>query len=294
MAPLQRLLLMVALLLPPPMAGGTPLGASATSILVGVRPGTGRGLPLLGFGNEVTLQNVADPALAAAGKVAGSRLLRYPGGAPSDAWNWELGCQENASSGGCTDVYVGLYGGSFGTARPEEWALYANRSGSPLTVFDLNVVSSNASFQVEGLRRMAAAGVPVTHLEFGNELYAGQQNGGKWSDGAGYARAMRPFLAATKAAFPDAQTAVVGSGWWPRMDARWNMEVLNGTAATAATFHFYSSLDTHGITDATVADRAPLLLAQAFSTAAQIHADAEATIPQRLRIWVTEFGHYGT
>lgn len=105
---------------------------------------------------------------------------------------------------------------------------------------------------------------------------------------------MRPFLSAAQAAFPEAQTAVVGSGWWPGMDAGWNSQVLDNTSATAATFHFYVSIDTHGITADTAAARAAGLFETAFGTAEQIRADAEAQIPERLRIWVTEFGHYGT
>ena len=269
---------------------------AAASVLVGVTPGSKRGLPLLGFGNEATLQNVDDGLLAAAAAAAGSRVLRYPGGAPSNTWDWALGCclnQSDPATAACTRAAWNDEGG-YGTATPTQWARYANRSGSPLTVFDLNVVTSNASHQVAGLRALAAHGVPVTHVELGNELYDGQQNLGRWSDGAGYAAAMLPFLAAARAAFPAALTAVVGSGWWPGMDPRWNSQVLSGTTANATTLHFYTSLDTVGITAATAAARAPGLFAAAFATAERIVADAEAQIPARLRIWVTELGHYGT
>ena len=53
-------------------------------------------------------------------------------------------------------------------------------------------------------------GVPVTHIELGNELYDYQQNLGKWSDGKGYAEAMLPFLARIGAAFPQAQQFLSG------------------------------------------------------------------------------------
>ena len=165
---------------PPPGAG----------VLVGVSPGSRRGLPLLGFGNEAALQNVADEGLAAAAAAAaGSRVLRYPGGAPSNTWDWAKGCCENMTDPALRCVRAAWNDqGGFGTATPAQWARYARSSGSPLTVFDLNVVTSNASHQVEGLQQIAAAGVAVTHLEFGNELYDGQQNLGRWSDGAGYVR----------------------------------------------------------------------------------------------------------
>eukprot|EP01046_Picozoa_sp_COSAG06_P080569 COSAG06_NODE_27836_length_585_cov_1.370370_1_plen_88_part_10 len=61
-------------------------------LVVGIRPNSSRGLPLLGFGNEIVLQDVDDAALAAAAAAAGGRALRYPGGAPSNSWDWRLGC----------------------------------------------------------------------------------------------------------------------------------------------------------------------------------------------------------
>jgi hypothetical protein len=274
---------------------------SDDGVSVRLRAGSRRGLPLLGFGNEAVLQHVDDPALAAAAAAAGGRALRYPGGAPSNSWDWRLGCctaiPPNETTPACVSGAWNDFDG-YGRAPPATWARYVNRSRSdgvaPLTIFDLNVVESNVSYQLEGLRSLAAAGVEVSMLEFGNELYDGQQNLGKWADGKGYAAAMEPFLAELTAAFPQAKTAVVGSGWWPGMDAGWNKAVLENTSATAATFHFYTALDTHGISEATVAARAPGLLTAAFATANHIHADAEATIPSRLRIWVTEFGHYGS
>ena len=270
-------------------------------LVVGIQPNSSRGLPLLGFGNEIVLQDVDDAALAAAAAAAGGRALRYPGGAPSNSWDWRLGCctviAPNETAPTC-GRHAWNDNDGYGHAVPASWARYVQRSSvggeQPVTIFDLNVVESNVSFQLEGLRALAKAGVKIEMLELGNELYDGQQNLGRWSDGAGYAKAMKPFLAALTAAFPEAKTAVVGSGWWPGMDSGWQSAVLENTTATAATFHFYTSLDTHGISEATVAERAPVLLSEAFATAEHIHADAERTIPSQLRIWITEFGHYGS
>ena len=51
--------LLLALLLAPLLQ---PAVAKSSSVLFDVRPGNSRGLPLLGFGNEVVLvQNVGDP-----------------------------------------------------------------------------------------------------------------------------------------------------------------------------------------------------------------------------------------
>ena len=122
--------------------------------------------------------------------------LLESGGSPSDSFDWQTGCA--LVEGNATDPFCATYG----AATPQRWARYVNHSGRPAVVFDLNVVGTNASYQLEGLRRFEADGVPIELIEFGNELYAWQQNGGKWSDGAGYAKAMRPYLAALQAAFP--------------------------------------------------------------------------------------------
>ena len=139
---------------------------------------------------------------------------------------------------------------------------------------------------MEGLRRLAAAGVPVTHLELENELHDGQQNLGRWCDGAGRRRARRGDAPVPLGGGgPEALAAVVASCWWPGMDAGWNSQVLGNTTATAATFQFYTSprtsLDTLGITAAL---RARGSFATAFATSEQIRVDAEAQIPERLRI----------
>ena len=268
-------------------AASTPPPPPPPHRVVSLRPGSSRALPLMGLGNEVVEQNIGDFALAAAAAAAGSRVARFPGGSPSDGFDWKTGCA--LVEGKATDPFCATYG----AATSQRWARYVNHSGRPAVVFDLNVVGTNASYQLEGLRRFEADGVPIELIEFGNELYAWQQNGGKWSDGAGYAKAMRPYLAAMQAAFPKAKTAVVGSGWWPRMDSNWNKAVLANTTATAATSHFYTELYTSGITAATVAARARPLLNQAFVTAKQWQIDAEATIPHHLRIWVTEMGELG-
>lgn len=42
---------------------------------------------------------------------------------------------------------------------------------------DLNVVQTNASYQLEGLRAFEAHGVPVQFIELGNELFDVYQGG---------------------------------------------------------------------------------------------------------------------
>ena len=192
-------------------------------------------------------------------------------------------------------------------APPPVWARYLNASNwtapgadiasftAPLratTVFDLNVVTSNVSWQVAGLRSFRGQGVPIERVEMGNELWDPVQNQKRWADGAGYLAAMQPYLSAVGAAFPRAQLALVGMGAGSAANAAWNRAVLaapGSRAAHAATVHFYTPL---GIGSRPVEpSQAAGILATAFKAVAQQQAHADATIPAAMRIWVTEFGH---
>ncbi len=277
----------------PEFTVGRLQGADDTVVATLSTRSSPRRLPLMGFGTELVWQDAVDSSLAAAASNAGSRVARYPGGTPSNFWDWS--CEHEAC---CTAKSLAppsprCEDHGYRKCPPETWADFVNdrrRGAHPETVFDLNVVQTNASYQVQGLQRFVAAGVPVKWVEFGNELYDPAQNQGAWTDGVGYASAMQPYLQAVAAAFPDAHTAVVGSA----SDTAWNAAVLTNTTASAATIHFYTPLEVAGINDTTVAARAPMVLGAAFDNAARIEEHVQNTIPEQLRIWVTEFGHTGT
>jgi hypothetical protein len=260
--------------------------ATVSEALVSLSPNASRELPLMGFGTELVWQDATDQRLAAAAATAGSRLLRYPGGSatPSNFWDWSCENQACCTAESLAESRCEDHG--YPKVPPETWATFAKNSGSPPTIFDLNVVQTNASYQLEGLRRFAAAGVPVQMIEFGNELYDPGQNRGAWKDGGEYAEATAPYLQVMAEAFPAAQTAVVASDE--------NQDVLADTPATAATVHLYTPIMTRGLTNSNVAARAAPLLALAVERAQSVHAFTEASIPSRLRLWVTEFGHMGS
>lgn len=229
--------------------------ATVSEALVSLCPNASRELPLMGFGTELVWHDATDQRLAASAATAGSRLLRYPRGTPSNFWDWSCENQACCTAESLAESRCEDHG--YPKVPPETWATFARNSGSPPTIFDLNVVQTNASYQLEGLRRFAAAGVPVQMIEFGNELYDPGQNRGVWKDGGGYAEAIAPYLQVMAEAFPAAQTAVVVSD----ENRQWNQDVLADTPATAATIHFYMPLMTRGLTNSNVAARAALLLA---------------------------------
>ena len=69
--------------------------------------GQPRPTPLLGFGGEYVFQSVADASLDAALAGAASAGTRFPGGTPSDYFNWRTGWLRpppNTGCGGCDEL----------------------------------------------------------------------------------------------------------------------------------------------------------------------------------------------
>ena len=269
-------------------------------VLVGIAPtNTTRPLPLLGFGTELVWQTTNDTGnLAAVAAAAGSAVARYPGGTPSNYWDWQCDsangtcCTAESVAKGQSAKCIGALGQT-GTG-PAAWADFIKAAKRPTpTVFDLNVVQTNASYQLAGLQQFAAHGVPIELLEMGNELFDVYQGG--WSTGAGYRQAIEPYLSTMRAAFPDALVALVGHELHGgRSAVAWNEEVFNNTnmsAADAATIHIYTIVNSVGINNETVAARAPELLASAWQFPGAQAGFLEATIPPHYKLWVTEMGH---
>ena len=80
-----------------------PAAVAPPVVLVTLDRNFTRGVPLLGFGNELAWQRANDSALAAAVAAAGSAVARYPGGTPSNFWDWRSGCSCTCPLGGCWD-----------------------------------------------------------------------------------------------------------------------------------------------------------------------------------------------
>ena len=64
------------------------------------------------------------------------------------------------------------------------------------TVHDLNVFSMSTEQSIAELEALAAAGVVVTHLELGNEIYITKKYGWRYPTAVDYAAACAPVVAA--------------------------------------------------------------------------------------------------
>lgn len=158
-------------------AGAPPTQPSGCPVVVGIDSANkSRALPLLGFGTELVWQSTNDSGLLAAASVAaGSRVARYPGGTPSNYWDWSC---SHGNKTCCTELSlarkeVGKCSGAMGQAptKPAAWAQFVHHALRRATIFDLNVVQTNASYQLAGLKEFESLGVPVEFLEMGNELF---------------------------------------------------------------------------------------------------------------------------
>ena len=263
---------------PPPPSVASPVGAP-------------RAPPLAGFGNEIVFQNTGDAQLGAALAAAGSALQRFPGGTPADYFDLRAGWLLSPTGPGC--------GGCDALPRraapPAALAGYlgATRQRAVLVV---NQLTAGLDDALAGLRAEAAAGVRVEMLEMGNEMFDATRADvlAAYPQPADYARKMANWSDALAAAFPAARIAWVGlANDWDARTRAWNAEVfpLAPASVSAATVHLYPGLPPLNLTDAS---QYPALLAGLFPLLGQYRDYTDASIPARLRIWVTEWGTWST
>eukprot|EP01012_Entosiphon_sulcatum_P045099 TRINITY_DN6005_c0_g1_i2.p1 TRINITY_DN6005_c0_g1~~TRINITY_DN6005_c0_g1_i2.p1 ORF type:complete len:450 (-),score=84.00 TRINITY_DN6005_c0_g1_i2:134-1483(-) len=268
--------------------------AVATQVTVdaqGERP-----VVLYGLGNELVFQSVNDTQLNTLVRQTYGSVARYPGGTPSDYWLWSIGWINRTSDrSGCSNLPVR-------SADPSEWALYAKAAGAdaPLhTVFDLNQLQTNLSYQIEGLLAHQKAGTPIRYIELGNEMYDSTRPDvlARYPQPADYAAAMQSWVEGLRGAFPPAslRIAIIGCSYWEGQQGReaaWNSQVLTSPAAQmadAATIHVYIHLPDGYVNQTAV----PGIMATAFGQLEMQRLHLQQSVPSHLGLWVTEFGTFG-
>eukprot|EP00937_MAST-01D_sp_MAST-1D-sp2_P002722 g2722.t1 len=193
---------------------------STLTASVSQKAGSQRELPLLGLGNELVWQSVNDTRLAAAVRETGAAVGRYPGGTPSDYWDWRAGWASDVA------------GDPVRRATPADWAVYASAAGARRTLLVLNQLTANVSEAVAGLDAHAAAGTDVALVEMGNEMYDSTRADvvQAYPNGSAYARKMAAWAARVRARHRAAKVALVAMTWreanGPR-EAAWNGQVFD-------------------------------------------------------------------
>ena len=173
--------------------------------------------------------------LADAVKATGSALGRYPGGTPSDYWDWRTGW---ASDVGSSPVRA---------ATPSDWAAYTLRTGggrsgdvaaassppsSPTrSILVVNQLTGNLSEALAALQAHAKAGTDVSLVEMGNEMYDSSRPDvvKEYPNGTTYAAKMSVWASAIKKEHPAADVALLAMTWRPGgngpREAAWNAQV---------------------------------------------------------------------
>ena len=267
---------------PPPLPPPPPFATTAT-----VATELERKIVLYGYGNELAFQSLNDSVLNAAIAASGAVIGRYPGGTPSDYWDWQ--------SGWATDLkgYAGPR-----PATPTTWAEYTKATETTFSVFDTNQLTRNLSYAIAGLKAHEAAGQVIQYVELGNEMYDSSRSDvmAAYPNGSAYAAKMAEWTREIKAAFPQAHVALIGCRWNAYRKAReddWNKQVLQNpisAQADAATFHIYCPFDENDNSSSPV--NLGKHLAQAFFRVEQNKQHVAMTVPAQMALWVTEMGIY--
>ena len=266
---------------PLPLQQPQPMAASLRTNLT-------RPLVKYGAGNELCWQSLFDPGLVAAARALGGGIGRFPGGTPSDYWDWQTGWASDVAPSPVRP------------ATPAGWRSWARAVALDDSILVMNQLTRNLSYGLAGLRAHEAAGTPVRYVELGNEMYDASRPDvlQAYPTPADYATKMANWTAAVKAAFPAAQVALIGvraqTDHQPR-EIGWNQQVLQNPVshqADAATLHIYCG----GMPGSHQAPPAPAgfgaLLGGAFGYVGRNRAMVRESVPRRLRLWVTELGVY--
>ena len=262
--------------------------------------------PLVFGMNDVlgTIVNLTytDTALVSAVKALGVGALRHPGGTVANYWTMANGTYvgpDGTSASGCSNPphwnYC-KYEQRIAAHPPRTFSAeaFARGVGSEIgaTVHDLNVFSMSTAQSIAELEALAQAGVVITHLELGNEIYISKNYAWRYPTAQDYAAACLPIVAAAKRIFPKVRIAVVGDCCG---NAGWNGNLSTQTMllreVEAVTMHKY------GPPPGTV-DLLPLASQRSFIAAAGeiVSAQMAATMRQHypgLALWRTEYNYPG-
>lgn len=252
---------------------------------------------LLGINGEAIIGTTvwSNPRFLSAVAALHPQAIRVFGGTPANFWNWRTGTyvrSPRVPSGLAAlrdHIHVTL----------ADWARLVRTVGA-VPVFDLNMFTSNLRSQLAMLHAARRLGMPISHVELGNELYL-PPYAVRFHSGAQYGRASTRWIAGLKRAFPgvlvaadaypghDTNTVAVN-----RREHRWNLELLRtvrGESALSLHAYFASGLGPQAsLASPTAAEQ--LLRAPARRWAAL--ARLIGRLPKRLEMWVTEWNLFDT
>ncbi|MCW2785742.1 MAG: hypothetical protein JWP74_2259 [Marmoricola sp.] len=226
-----------------------------------------------------------DPVFTQAVAALAPGYLRIQGGTTSQWIDWRTGLFDQSAN----SPYVGANAGR----RPilmSDWADLLRATGAQ-PVYDLNVTTSTPADQVAMLHEAQRLGMPVTHLELGNELYIGDKTyKALYPTGADYARAMNHWIDVLRTSFPGVQIAVSAadtssslfSAFYGKRYTSWNKLLYAGIrGADAVALHPYWF--------PTPADGTTASAGSGLAAWKALSTKVIAQVPADLHVWLTEY-----
>lgn len=186
-----------------------------------------------------------DPDVKEMLKTSGAQILRFPSGTQSNWYDWEIdGWPQDLPKGIPNFVYdtasqVSAERGTYGL----DGYIETVRELDLKPVIVLNILTKSPESMVRWLRHLDEAGVPVEHVELGNETYHHRQANDATATGRQYVEHVRPYVEAIREAFPDVKFSPPAISRQLRADGwTWNEELaeFGGDLFDGITLHTYS------------------------------------------------------
>jgi hypothetical protein len=281
------------------LAAGAILAGSGSAMAVTSQPqaapvtarlGAARTLPAGYFGVNFDYGGASQYATSDADfyrqlAALGPGTLRFPGGTNANFFQWKAGFPVDPPAGSCLSAAAG---GAFRFTLSDLLTAYRATKAPP--VFDLNVMTSDLSCQMQLLERARQLGLPVRYVELGNEFYLTlDHNATYFPTAADYGASVARYVTAVHRDFPGARVAAVGS--LPVSTTReqtWNKDMLSAARAAGAlpdaiTLHVYPS-DNQALTTSGL----PALFTEPYSELGTING-VVGRLPVSRPVWLTEY-----
>lgn len=209
-------------------------------------------------------------------------VLRYPGGTPSNYWDWQTGWFQNSP----TTPPQNAQETPRGTIRADEFQLgLAAAAAEPLLV--VNIQNSTLSYELQGLAHAQSVGVPVRLVELGNEHNNSTTAQGIPPDT--YASRVKVWADSIRAAYPGVKICAVG-GAMP-MNPTWHTSIFSrAPAIDALAFHFYLGAgNVDGVFNPTRALSVPFAANGGLLDRYARGGFDDPVVPSAIEVWVTEY-----
>ena len=229
-------------------------------------------------------------------------MLRIPGGAVGNYWDWQKGGLIDDTS----NLAEGLPRFMRGSLKYQASALPNYQEGLEATetapLFVVNMLTDDLPSQMEMLRTARDLGMAIKYVELGNEFYFNIPNYRQgFATPKDYADMAAEWTKEIKKEFPEAEIAVLGVVPPPDKPTRlqtWNSSLLDAglPEADAITLHIYED---HGLDQTQITRQEypffdeteiPIILGQPFHHWQQLTEDKNyQLIPKNKKIWFTEY-----